>query len=375
MSTKKRNLVRRYFNVLLLPLLAYVFNPAMATSPIDFPAAPENLAFEITAFDSAKFTWDAPNDIVYGVPDLYKLYLDGDLIREGSFTAYSIGGSFSIDQEYIFAVRAVYSAFGVESDLRGVSFSTLGHTLSNLRAEAYSKTAIELFWDRERFASSNLVYEVYRDGELVFTTTGNSFYDDGLFAGTQYVYEIFISKSGNRSSANIIEVETLGGTGSIVGSSCSSVVVDFGVISWSDDGWYQVQSSVDYQAFCEGGLSCAVPAGSYNVVNLTNGQRCENIQVGFIEPPVIPPVSGGAPSGPYNTSIAVYSSTAAELFWVNGENDIELTEVYRDNELLATTNGTSFFDNTRARNQRYPYALVSIDAAGHRSDRVELERQ
>lgn len=352
----------------LITLFALAMKPVMAESPPDFPAAPENLAYEITGFDSAKFTWTAPNDSVYGTPDLYRLYLDGEFIREGNFTAYSIGGFFSIDQEYLFAVKAVYSRYGVESDLRAVRFSTVGHTLTNLRAEVYSKTAIELIWDRERLASSNLVYEVYRDGQKVFTTTGNSFYDDSLTAGTRYVYDVVISKSGNSSSPTRIEAETLGGVVTGGGVSCDSgIVVDRGVIVWPNDGWYQVQSAENYQTFCEGGISCAVPKGTYNVINLTNGKRCERIHVS----------TGGTtidarPAAPINTNISVYSVTAAEIFWSHSESDIVLTEVYRDNELFATTNGTSFYDDTRARYQRYQYSLIAIDAAMQRSDRIDI---
>lgn len=50
-------------------------------------------------------------------------------------------------------------------------------------------------------------------------------------------------------------------------------------ISWPDDGWYQVQSSTDYQTVCEGGTSCSVPAGSYIVINHSTGERFTGIVV------------------------------------------------------------------------------------------------
>lgn len=53
-----------------------------------------------------------------------------------------------------------------------------------------------------------------------------------------------------------------------------------GVISWADDGWYQVQDAFSYMNLCEGGSTCSVQAGQYIVINLTTGMRWEDIQVG-----------------------------------------------------------------------------------------------
>ncbi len=57
------------------------------------------------------------------------------------------------------------------------------------------------------------------------------------------------------------------------------ILVNGHTISWPDDGWYQVQSATTYESFCEGGSSCIVPAGTYNVINLSTGQRHENVLV------------------------------------------------------------------------------------------------
>ena len=57
------------------------------------------------------------------------------------------------------------------------------------------------------------------------------------------------------------------------------IMVNGNIISWPDNGWYQVQSAETYESFCEGGSSCSVPAGVYNVINLTSGQRYEDITV------------------------------------------------------------------------------------------------
>ena len=59
----------------------------------------------------------------------------------------------------------------------------------------------------------------------------------------------------------------------------SAPVFDGSSIRWPDDGWYQVQNASDFSTVCEGGLSCAVGSGSYILINLSTGQRYENINV------------------------------------------------------------------------------------------------
>jgi beta-glucanase (GH16 family) len=57
-------------------------------------------------------------------------------------------------------------------------------------------------------------------------------------------------------------------------------------ISWPDDGWYQVQSTVDYSSVCDGGRSCTVEPGTYIVINHTTMERFESIRVGGSSSPI-----------------------------------------------------------------------------------------
>ena len=79
---------------------------------------------------------------------------------------------------------------------------------ANLRADVYSQTAVELFWDRA--VTPGLRYEIRRDAESVGTTDGTSFYDGALAGGTTYRYEVFALGSGRRSNAATLEVRTAG---------------------------------------------------------------------------------------------------------------------------------------------------------------------
>jgi len=77
----------------------------------------------------------------------------------------------------------------------------------------------------------------------------------------------------------------------------SNVTVANGLISWPDDGWYQVQSATSLVTICEGGTSCNVHPGTYNVINLSTGQRHDNVVVGAGTDPVSGPSEGAGSSG------------------------------------------------------------------------------
>ena len=91
------------------------------------------------------------------------------------------------------------------------------------------------------------------------------------------------------------DVEVGGGTTPTTPPATDGVTVTGNVISWPDDGWYQVQTADGSSNVCSGGTSCEVSAGSYLVINHTTGERFGDVVVGGGTPPVTPPVT--PPSG------------------------------------------------------------------------------
>lgn len=59
----------------------------------------------------------------------------------------------------------------------------------------------------------------------------------------------------------------------------NSVSVTGNLLSWPNNGWYQVQDASTFETLCEGGRECRVPNGIYNVTNLTLGVRTERVEV------------------------------------------------------------------------------------------------
>jgi len=76
------------------------------------------------------------------------------------------------------------------------------------------------------------------------------------------------------------------------------------------------------------------------------------------------------PDIPGNLRAAVYSTSAAEIFWDRqspGAHAVNRYEISRDGILLDTRDALSYFDDTLSPGIRYSYAVRAIDSAGNRS--------
>lgn len=79
---------------------------------------------------------------------------------------------------------------------------------AGLRAAVYSETALELFWERDGGPTRR--YEIRRDGDIVGTTDGTSFFDDALDPGTAYRYRVIALEGGHRSEPSSLSLTTNG---------------------------------------------------------------------------------------------------------------------------------------------------------------------
>lgn len=62
-------------------------------------------------------------------------------------------------------------------------------------------------------------------------------------------------------------------------SAYASPIVSGNVISWTDEGWHQVQLQSTYESVCNGGRQCTLVPGVYTVINHGTGERFPNIAV------------------------------------------------------------------------------------------------
>lgn len=92
-------------------------------------------------------------------------------------------------------------------------------------------------------------------------------------------YFVINHSTGDRNEVSVQGSDNTGGpvpTESVIDVSSDNV------ISWPDNGWYEVQSASTYASICAGVRTCTVEAGTYNVINHTTGERFDGIEVGGI---------------------------------------------------------------------------------------------
>lgn len=258
-------------------------------------------------------------------------------------------------------------------------------TPTGLHAEVYSRTAAELFWDRP--TAGGLRYKVTRDGALLSTLEGTSFFDDMLTAATTYMYAVrAIANDGEQSAPATVTVTTRSETSVVVAPTglradvYSRTAIE---LFWDRPATpgldYDIErdgvsvSQTSGVSFFDDTLTAGVtyhyavmaidPAGARSsaaeIQVTTSGDRSPDESPTSLQ--LIAPAID---------QIAVYSGTAAELFWARPPvgSPIAQIEISRDGIVLGTTDGTSFFDDTRSPGEDYIYTLVAIAADGTRSD-------
>ena len=270
-------------------------------------------------------------------------------------------------------------------------------TPSDLRVDVYSGTAAELFWSRSSDPDGAVSrYEIRRDGELVETRDGLSYFTDDLTAGRAFAFTVTaVDFDGERSAPASVSV--VGGdrdgavgagggrppppsnlTSSVYSSSAAEVFWDR-----SDQPGLTYEVSVDggpvtttngTSAFLSG-LGGARGRGVDVVAIDRTGQRSGAANVtlggggsGGGNPN--PPSGGGgddAPDAPSNLRGEVYSSNAGEVFWdrVSGTN--LSYEVSLDGEAVTTMTGTSYFAGNRPGIDGTSVEVVAIGPDGSRS--------
>ena len=184
------------------------------------PNAPTGLRAAIYSRSTAELFWDRSGVFA----ERYLIRRNGEDVTITDGTSY-IDSTLTTDRTFQFEVIALNQQ-DVRSSPTELSVSTASNNPTDsgsstqpvlaapagLRASVYSSTAAELFWDRA--SSFGLQYEVRRDGALITTTDGISYFDNTLESGQTYIYEVTaIAPDGRRSGISAISVVTEGGRG------------------------------------------------------------------------------------------------------------------------------------------------------------------
>lgn len=134
------------------------------------------------------------------------------------------------------------------------------------------------------------------------------------------------------------------------GSSESGFTITDSVFEFPEGYWYQVQRLGSFESVCNGERRCEVEPGGYVAINHTTGERYEPIRISD-------DAAGGSAEPLTGLRLEVYSTSAAELFWDRDPMAIGGV-IRRDGEVLGSTPGTSFFDDSRVPGVSYRYEVA-----------------
>ena len=377
------------------------------------PTTPSDLRVDVYSGTAAELFWGRSSD-PDGAVSRYEIRRDGMLVdtRDGLsyFTDDLRDGrafAFTVTAVDFDGERSTPAAVSVVGGDRGGAVGSGGGRPAppaNLTSSVYSSNAAEVFWDRN--GQQGLSYEVSVDGGQVVTTDGTSAFLSGLDgARGRGVDVVAIDAKGRRSGAANV---TLGGgsgggnpTEPVNGNAPPAPSNLRGELYSSNSGevfWSRVSGTrLSYEVSLDGDVVSTTTGTSYYADNVPgiDGKRVDVVAIGpdgtrssaasttigsggASNPDPDPDHDPGtdAPPAPANARIEVYSGTAAELFFdraASSANIVE-TEISRDGMLIGSTNGTSFFDDTRADGTDYRYVLVAIDARGERSAPTTIGR-
>lgn len=266
---------------------------------------------------------------------------------------------------------------------------------AQLHAAVYSSDTAEILWSRSTDDVTVTGYELTINGESLGILDQLSYYRNDFTPGDRYDVSVTaIDDEGNRSPTSSV---------SFVAGSQSDNPIDPPVIGGDEIAaptglrasvysskslevfWDRVSSSeLSYKIFVDDTLQGTTTGVSRYISDLQKGReyRIRVIAVGkdgSESDAAVLNVSlpggedtGGEDTGNEDTDtegefsdtrIAVYSRTAAELFWTRPEGTV-VTEIFRNGERLSQTQGTSYFDGKRLSGVEYSYELIARDASG-----------
>ena len=180
-------------------------------------ASPTGFRAEVYSRTAAEAFWDRSSE--FGL--IYFLKLDGEDTGSTDGTSQFFEG---LDPNRAYSLELVAIApdgrrsepvyLILETDARMVHDPAFPPAPAKARLSVYSSTAAELFWDRAPASAQVVSTEVVRNGVLLGSSPGNSFYDAERAPGADYTYELTaVSSIGVRSESTILGSDPGNGSG------------------------------------------------------------------------------------------------------------------------------------------------------------------
>lgn len=259
---------------------------------------------------------------------------------------------------------------------------------AGLTSTTYSSTAVELFWSRVDGAVS---YTIARDGQMLDSTNGISFFEQGLDPVTEYQYSVrSVDENGEQSTESVINVSTRFGMPDTDRTRPQSLRADVYSSTALELFWRFTPSPSLYEITRDGIVIAITGGRSFFEEGLTpNTQYQYTVTLLNSDSPSASITSTTRRDGNddndsipnsdepilNNARLVVYSDTAGEVLWdrPSAASGITRIEVLRNRESLGRFSSTSFFDDARVPGVQYDYTLIALDNSGSELGRITLD--
>jgi len=180
------------------------------------PSAPESVEALSVTDRTVELSWGKSTDN-QGIKE-YEVYRNGEKIATTTNTVYK-DSSVMPETSYEYYIKAIDFSGNSSSASRVVAVTTqkliedteAPTAPSGLHSMKESESSIELMWSPSEDQVGVKEYAIYRDGQLIATTSNTYYVDKNLQPATNYTYTVFaIDAAGNVSaSSSSLEVSTL----------------------------------------------------------------------------------------------------------------------------------------------------------------------
>ncbi len=190
----------------------------------DLPV-PANLSLSVYGDNVAELLWNVDLSSISGAVGQFRIYRNGEMVNQGFGNASYLDRDFQIGLPYVYevsyiapdgmegprseplTVNAESSNPDVDSVINPVNPAT---GLTGLMLSRYGEGSLEIFWDRP--AENIRQYDVYRNGALVASVPGPSYFDNQVNTTNAYQYTIAaISNSGEIKALGFTQVDSFSG--------------------------------------------------------------------------------------------------------------------------------------------------------------------
>lgn len=355
------------------------------------PKKPVDLKYTVNEDSSVALSWTQPD----GKAEVagYNIYRNDVKIGTSTETTYTDTVKAG---NYSYYINAFDSEDYASENSESITVDSMPPEVPSLRVDSVSETSAVLSWD----CSDNVgvtSYEVYRNNELVKTTSANSYEDSSLEDGTEYVYYVIAyDNAGNKTSSDTVIVNTKAdmtkpvivslspASGNYSGAltlkiaardnrSVKTIVIQTSADNKNWENAAEIETNGGASTSVEYALTPAndgvvyVRAYAVNSRGIT-GEASSAVQYNF---------DSSAPDVPSNVTVSLEGSRIEVRWTAPNDEDTAYFKVYRktpDSDYTLIKDNykyLNYFDTDIDLGTEYTYCVTAVDKNGNESVRSE----